>query len=191
MTPPDLGVPSLQGGTASGAGLGTDVWTEATDAKPAGATKPVWQVACGSPVQAYENAIPTRIAFGNMQLRFSPEMVAANTEQAIATAAREADHNLLAKMYDASKQVLPEQYLGATRDLLARGTRDARRMGVVGSQTPVSPGSRRPPFRRVAHLELLLDTLDEYGERTSCHTEANRRSRTVSARSALLRVPTK
>jgi hypothetical protein len=119
VTPPDIGVPTLQGGTASGAGLATGVWTEATDADPSGATKPVWQVACGSPVEVYVDAIPTRVEFGNMQSRFAPEQVAANTEQAIATAAREAELNLLAKMFNYSNQVVPEQYLGATRDLLS------------------------------------------------------------------------
>jgi hypothetical protein len=119
VTPPDIGVPTLQGGTASGAGLATSIWTEATDANPAGATKPVWQVACGAPVQVYVDAIPTRVQFGNMQSRFAPEQIAANTEEAIATAAREADLNLLTKMYNASNQVLASQYLGATRDILA------------------------------------------------------------------------
>jgi hypothetical protein len=119
VTPPDIGTVSLQGGTASGSGVATGIWTEATDANPAGATKPVWQVACGSPVQVYVDAIPTRVQFGNMQSRFAPEQIAANTEQAIAAAAREADLNLLAKMYNASNQVLASQFLGATRDILA------------------------------------------------------------------------
>jgi hypothetical protein len=119
VTPPDIGTVTLQGGTASGSGLATSIWTEATDANPAGATKPVWAVSCGSPVQIYVDAIPTRVQFGNMQSRFAPEQIAANTEQAMAAAAREADLNLLTKMYDASNQVLASQYLGATRDLLA------------------------------------------------------------------------
>ena len=44
VTPPDIGTTSLQG-TASGSGLATGIWTEATDASPGSATKPVWQVA--------------------------------------------------------------------------------------------------------------------------------------------------
>jgi hypothetical protein len=118
ISPPDIGVPSLQA-TASGAGTATSVWSEATDASPAGATKPVWVVACGSEQLVYVNAIPTRVQFGNMQGRFAPEQVAANTEQAISVAAREAELELLTTMYGGSKQVKPEQYLGATRDLLA------------------------------------------------------------------------
>ena len=59
MTPPDIGVPSLQG-TASGAGLATGIWTEATDASPGSSTKPVWQIACGSPQTVYVDAIPAR-----------------------------------------------------------------------------------------------------------------------------------
>ena len=119
VTPPDIGVPTLQGGTASGAGLATGIWTEATDANPAGATKPVWQVTCGSPQQVYVDAIPTRVEFGNMISRFAPEQVAANTEQAIATAAREAELNLLGKMYTAVEadppEAVPRRHAGPTR----------------------------------------------------------------------------
>jgi hypothetical protein len=118
VSPPDIGVPSLQA-TASGAGTATSVWSEATDASPAGATKPVWVVACGTEELVYVSATPTRVQFGNMQGRFAPEQVAANTEQAMAVAAREAELELLTTMYGSSKQVKPEQYLGATRDLLA------------------------------------------------------------------------
>lgn len=118
-TPPDIGTVDLQGGTASGSGTATRIWTEATDASPGGATKPVWVVACGTPQTVYVNAIPTRVQFGNMQSRFAPEQVAANTEQAVAAAAREAELELLALMYSATNQVLASQYLGATRDLLA------------------------------------------------------------------------
>jgi len=117
VTPPDIGVPSLQA-SASGLGSATSVWTEATDASPAGATKPVYQVACGSEQLVYVNAIPTRVGFGNMQGRFAPEQVAANTDLAIAVAAREAELELLTLMYASSKQVIPQQYLGAFRDLL-------------------------------------------------------------------------
>ncbi len=119
VTPPDVGTVVLQGGTASGSGLATTVWPEATDASPAGLTKPVWQVLCGSPQQIFVDAVPTRVMFGNMVSRFAPEQIAANTEQAIAAAARDAELNLLAKMYGYSNQVLASQYLGATRDLLA------------------------------------------------------------------------
>ena len=118
VTPPDIGVPSLQA-TASGLGTSTGIWTEATDANPAGQTKPVYQVSCGSEQLVYVNAIPTRVGFGNMQGRFAPEQVAANTDLAIAVAAREAELELLTLMYGASKQVQPKQMLGATRDILS------------------------------------------------------------------------
>ena len=118
VTPPDIGVPSLQG-SPSGLGSATEIWTEATDANPAGATKPVYVVQCGTEQLVYVNAIPTRVQFGNMQSRFAPEQIAANTDLAIAVAAREAELELLTLMYNASKQVCPEQFLGATRDILA------------------------------------------------------------------------
>jgi hypothetical protein len=118
VTPPDIGVPSLQA-TASGLGAATGIWTEATDANPAGQTKPVYAVACGAEQLVYVNAVPTRVGFGNMQGRFAPEQVAANTDLAIAVAAREAELELLTLMYGSAKPVAPVQYLGAGRDLIA------------------------------------------------------------------------
>ncbi|HUD18583.1 MAG TPA: major capsid protein [Acidimicrobiales bacterium] len=121
VTPPDIGVPPLQG-TASGAGLSTNTWTEATDANPAGATKPVWEVTCGTENLVYVNAITTRVQFGNMQSRFAPEQVAANTQQAIAVSARQAELELLTLMLSVSfcKEVsIGTQYLGALRDVLS------------------------------------------------------------------------
>ena len=117
IQPPDIGVPSLQG-TASGAGLSTTVWTEATDANPAGSTKPVWTIQCGQENLVYLNAVTTRVQSGNMQGRFFPEFLAAKTAQAIAVSARQAELELLTLMFNASKQVIPQQYLGAARDIL-------------------------------------------------------------------------
>ena len=118
VSPPDIGVPDLQG-TKSGAGNATTIWTQATDAAPGGATKPVWTVACGSEQLVYVNAVTTRVQFGNMQSRFAPEQIAANTQQAVAISAREAELELLTLMANQTKQVLASKYLGATRDLLA------------------------------------------------------------------------
>jgi hypothetical protein len=73
----------------------TMVWTEATDANPAGATKPVVQVVCGSPTTVYVDAIPTRLGFGNLTARFAPEQTAANIDLAMSQAARIAENNLL------------------------------------------------------------------------------------------------
>jgi hypothetical protein len=119
VSPPDIGVPSLEGGTASGAGVAAGLWPEATDADPAGATKPVWVVPCGSEELTYLGAVTTRVQFGNMQSRFAPEQVAANTEQAMAVTARQAELNLLTLIANNSKQLTPRQYLGAARDFLA------------------------------------------------------------------------
>ena len=98
----------------------TVVWTEANDASPSSpATKPVYQVACGTPQTVYVNAIPTRLQFGNMQGRFAPEQVAANTDLAIAYAARVAELELLSLIDAASTIVESPQFVGATRDVLA------------------------------------------------------------------------
>ena len=50
----------------------TGIWTEATDAEPGEATKPVVSLSCGAEELVYVSAIPTRIGFGNMQGRFAP-----------------------------------------------------------------------------------------------------------------------
>ena len=73
----------------------TGVWTEATDASPGGETKPVKVLACGTEESAFVEAVSTRIGFGNMQSRFAPEQIGANTEMAIAAAARVRENNLL------------------------------------------------------------------------------------------------
>jgi hypothetical protein len=117
VSPPDIGVPPLEG-TASGAGESVTTWTEATDADPAGATKPVWTVECGTEQQVFVSAIATRVQFGNMQARFAPEQLAANTQQALAVSARQAELQLLTTIADNSKQVIPAEYLGASRDVL-------------------------------------------------------------------------
>lgn len=110
MTPP----------TFAGVGSsGTKVWTEATDASPGTATKPVQTIACGVEVEVYVDAIPTRLQFGNMSGRFYPEMVAANTDLAMANAARVRELNRRTTIAANSTTVSSGQLLGASRDLLA------------------------------------------------------------------------
>jgi hypothetical protein len=113
VQPPSLS--ALAGATA--------IWTAATDASPAGATKPVITVACGTSETVLVDAVPTRLGFGNMQGRFAPEQVAANTDLAIAAAARIAENNLLNHLAAASIQVTSAKVLGATRDILNTITR--------------------------------------------------------------------
>lgn len=97
----------------------TGVWTEATDAEPGGATKPVKVLACGTEESVFVEAISTRIGFGNMQARFAPEQVAANTDLAFAAAARVRENNLLKLIEEAAvKDITTKKIYGATRDLL-------------------------------------------------------------------------
>lgn len=98
----------------------TGIWTEATDAAPGAETKPVLTVVCGSQEEVLLAAIPTRLKFGNMQGRFAPEQVAANTDLAIAAAARIAENNLLDLIAAQCVKGVAnaEIVLGATRDLL-------------------------------------------------------------------------
>ncbi len=103
------------GGLTSAIGI----WTEATDANPAGATKPILQISCPSTETVYIEAVTSRIGFGNMQSRFDPETVAANTDAAMAAQARVADNNLLALIAaQCTAGVTSGKVLGAMRDLL-------------------------------------------------------------------------
>ncbi len=98
----------------------TGVWTEATDAEPGSATKPVVAMTCAAEESVPVEAVCTRIGFGNMQSRFAPEQVAANTEMAMAAAARVAEENLLNLIEAASvKKLETAAHLGISRDLIA------------------------------------------------------------------------
>jgi hypothetical protein len=98
----------------------TSIWTEATDASPAGATKPVLAISCASPVSAYVNAVPTRVGFGNMMGQFDPETIAANTDLAIAAAARKAEVELLTLIAAAATaDITTGAVLGASRDFVS------------------------------------------------------------------------
>lgn len=96
----------------------TGIWTEAVDADPQSATKAILDVDCGSPETVLVDAVTTRLRFGNMQGRFQPEVVTANTQNALAAAARVADVNLLNKIHVASVEVTVAPAQGAGRALL-------------------------------------------------------------------------
>ena len=99
----------------------TGIWTEATDAAPGAATKPIVSLACGTEQLVYVEAVSTRIGIGNLQGRFAPEQVAANTDLATAAAARVAENNLLnliAAACVADVTTGTGVGIGATRDLL-------------------------------------------------------------------------
>jgi hypothetical protein len=98
----------------------TAVWTAANDANPTSpSTKPVQTFACPSPTSVYVDAIPTRVQFSNFQERYSPEFVQANTQLALANAARIAELNLLSKMATGSTQIGAGTLVSFTRDLMA------------------------------------------------------------------------
>lgn len=98
---------------------GTGIWTAATDATPGGSTKPIQTITCGTEVVVLVDAIPTRLRFGNMMSRFSPEIVDANTTLAMANAARVREIYRLGKIAAASTPVSTGKLLGAARDFLA------------------------------------------------------------------------
>jgi hypothetical protein len=97
----------------------TGIWTEAMDVAPAAQTKPIVSLACGTEQLVYVEAVSTRIGIGNMQSRFAPEQVAANTDLAMVAASRVAENNLLNLIAAACVQnVTTAQLLGATRDVI-------------------------------------------------------------------------
>lgn len=108
--------------TFAGVGAsGTALWTEVTDAGSPGnsLTKPVQTFVCGTEVEVYVDAIATRLRFGNMMSRFSPEIVEANTKLALANAARLREEHRLTQIASYSTIVSSSQLLGAARDMMA------------------------------------------------------------------------
>jgi hypothetical protein len=107
--------PDINGGLAAATGI----WTEATDANPGSATKPVVAVSCGSVEEVFVEGIATRLQFGNMMGRFAPEQIAANIDIAMAAAARVAENNLLALIEaQCVSSVTNSMVVGACRDML-------------------------------------------------------------------------
>jgi hypothetical protein len=132
----------------------TTVWTEATDASPGASTKPVIQIVCGGPVTVYADAIPTRLGFGNLMARFSPEQLAASVDLAAAAAARIAENNLLSRLAAAcTADVTTAILLGATRDLLtavnqaAAAVRSVHRIARTTMLTAIFPDWLRDLIR--------------------------------------------
>ena len=138
VQPPDIG--PLAGATG--------IWTEATDLAPGAATKPLASIACGTELLVYVEAVSTRLGFGNMQSRFAPEQVAANTDLAIAAAARVAENNLLnliAAQCVTAVTTGTTDTLGAARSLItavhqaAAGYRNAHRLPPSQTLTAIFP----------------------------------------------------
>jgi hypothetical protein len=101
-------------GTLAGA---TVVWTNANDITPTDPTvKPVQQITCATPDQVFISAIPTRLGFGNLMGQFDPETIAANTDTAIAAAARIAELAELTTIQTVATSVTSAAVLGAARD---------------------------------------------------------------------------
>lgn len=98
----------------------TTIWTNANDIDPTDpTTKPVLQVVAQDTEQVFISAVPTRLGFGNLMGQFDPETIAADTDLAIAAAARIAETNLINTI--AGFSVNPEattQVMGASRDLI-------------------------------------------------------------------------
>jgi len=139
VQPPDIAV----------AAAATGIWTEATDASPGAATKPIATIQCGTEELVYVEAVSTRLGFGNMQARFSPEQVAAFTDLAMDAAARVAENNLLnliaAACVPGVTAPVATTNLGATRDLLSTiyevlaGYRNAHRIPRTQTMTAIFP----------------------------------------------------
>jgi hypothetical protein len=96
----------------------TTIWTNANDIDPTDpTTKPVLQITSPDTTQVYISAVPTRLGFGNLMGQFDPETIAANTDLAIAAAARIAETNLINSIFAFATGVTTSQVMGAARDL--------------------------------------------------------------------------
>ncbi len=144
----------------------TGIWTEATDAEPAGATKPVKALVCGEEKVVLAEAVPTRIGFGNMQSRFAPEQVAANTDLAMAAAARVAEGNLLKLIEETCvKNITTSQVVGATRDLITAinqavaGYRNLHRIPMTQAITVILPAW----CRQIIRVDLAREQAHQQG----------------------------
>lgn len=145
-----LATPTL---SSSNAAAATTVWTEATDASPGGATKPVLTITCGTEAEVFVDAIPSRVKLGNLQALFAPEYANAVTELVMTEAARVAELNMLGKISAGSTTVSSGQLLGASRDLLTTvdqvvaGLRYRHRMPEGMAVTVVLPAFLRSMIR--------------------------------------------
>jgi hypothetical protein len=102
----------------SDAGGGTSIWTEATD-QAGTATKPCFEITCPTPQTVLVYGVPTCTILGNMQQRYSPELVQAWLNATEAAAARIAELQLLSTMASGSAAVTTTSAgLGAARELL-------------------------------------------------------------------------
>jgi outer membrane biosynthesis protein TonB len=110
ITPPGPATPSGSVG----------VWTAANDAAAATGsnTKAIYRIVCAAENTVLVEAITTRLLVGNMQGRFSPELVQANTKYALAYASATAELELWKAINAASTRVSAGNVLGASRDLL-------------------------------------------------------------------------
>ena len=147
----------------------TSVWTEATDASPGGATKPVLSITCQSPQTVYVDAVPTRLGFGNLMGQFDPDTIAANTDLAIAAAARVAETNLLTHIQAAcTADITSAHVLGAARDLfttveqLCANFRYTHRLNEAQVLTAILPEWGKNLIRQDRVMELAHDNAGSF-----------------------------
>jgi hypothetical protein len=112
-------------------------------------------------VTVLEDAVATRLGFGNMEGRFAPEWVAANTAVAVAAASKARELNLLSHIDANSTLVNSVNLLGTARDLLA----------TIDQVVPV---------RADAERDLPPEWIERYG--AASQGSASRCRRTLSAR---------
>lgn len=122
---PILGdIPTTTGTTANNA---ISLWTKEDDAAALAGTptKPCFHVTCGTTSEAYLDAIPLCLTYGNLMTRAYPELVEANNNLAMVTFARYAETRLLTRIGALSTQVSAVGALGAARDFFNQVDRAA------------------------------------------------------------------
>lgn len=161
LTPPRMSA------TTGAVGL----WTHQNDANPTSpTTKPVLRIACPSEVQVLVDAVTLRLEFGNLAGRFSPEVITANTELALAYFARFAELNLLNQILAGSTEVTHTgAALGATPELLATldqalaGMRYTDRLSSMTKVRVMFPEWVRPLIRSDMARRLATDSSEANG----------------------------
>ncbi len=139
------------------------VWSEATDANPGAATKPILIVEGGQEQEVRTGAITNRLGFGQFCARADPESVAAWLDLAAAAHARKAERELLSAIRAGSTAVTTARLLGAARDLLAAvdlataGLRDRHRMADGAPLRTIFPSWARALMRADLARQLAGD----------------------------------
>jgi hypothetical protein len=114
--------PSFAGDTYANA---VGVWTAANDSAETPGTKASLTVTAAAELTAQTDAVTLQLQFGNLMTRAYPELIARHNELALVQHAREAEENIVTKIYNGSTSVTTTNLIGFGRDFLVQVRRAA------------------------------------------------------------------